>query len=59
MRDIANQLCLRWARMGEKQEFLLTDDFTRSVFTIQHVMLSVLTLSKTDAGYNRLVHYGL
>lgn len=29
MKDIATQLCLKWARMGEGQKILLTEDFTR------------------------------
>lgn len=29
MKDIATQLCLKWARMGPKHSVLVTDDFTR------------------------------
>lgn len=34
MKDIANQLVLKWARMGHKEEILLTDDYTKLTLDI-------------------------
>ena len=45
MKDIAAQLCLKWARMGSDNRILLTDDFTR-------LTLDTIALCAMDYRFN-------
>ena len=45
MKDIASQMCLKWARMGEGTQVLLTDDFTR-------LTLDTIALCAMDFRFN-------
>ena len=45
MKDIASQMCLKWARTGEETQVLLTDDFTR-------LTLDTIALGTMDFRFN-------